>query len=119
MTVRVPWQAGRERGLPAFENGISQADAGSLGRGGHRRMEQISKTTRDRLAAQQNAARQSSAEHIDADMLTAYAENTLAAREREGVMAHLARCTACRELVVLISPDVAELPRHAGAPELA
>jgi hypothetical protein len=75
-------------------------------------MEQISKTMRDRLAAQQNIA-----EHPDADLLTAYAENTLVAREREGVVSHLARCQGCRDLVLLASPEIpATAPMFHDAP---
>src|SRR4051812_32885219 len=75
-------------------------------------MEQISKTMRDRLAAQQNIA-----EHPDADLLTGYAENTLVAREREGVMSHLSRCQGCRDLVLLASPEMpASAPMLHDAP---
>src|SRR5690242_16862644 len=73
-------------------------------------MEQISKTMRDRLAAQQTAS-----DHPDADLLTAYAENTLQNRERDTVMTHLARCKTCRDLALLAAP---ELPAVAPAPSV-
>jgi Photosynthesis system II assembly factor YCF48 len=42
--------------------------------------------------------------HPDADLLTAFAERSLAARERDHVLGHLARCADCREVVVLALP---------------
>jgi photosystem II stability/assembly factor-like uncharacterized protein len=42
--------------------------------------------------------------HPDADLLTAFAEHSLAARERDHVLEHLARCADCREVVVLALP---------------
>jgi hypothetical protein len=42
--------------------------------------------------------------HPDADLLTALAEHSLAARERDQVLEHLARCADCREVVVLALP---------------
>src|SRR5208282_895679 len=43
--------------------------------------------------------------HPDADLLTAFAEQTLSATERDGVLEHLALCGDCREVVVLALPD--------------
>lgn len=37
--------------------------------------------------------------HPDSDELTAFAEGSLLAREREGVLAHLALCVQCREVL--------------------
>lgn len=42
-----------------------------------------------------------SKEHPDPDLLTAFAEGSLLARERESVVAHLARCAECREVLSL------------------
>src|SRR5271168_3001549 len=42
--------------------------------------------------------------HPDADLLTAFAEQSLGESERSGVMEHLARCNDCRELVALALP---------------
>ena len=42
--------------------------------------------------------------HPDADLLTAFAEQSLGESERTGVMEHLARCGDCREVVALALP---------------
>src|SRR5580693_7563183 len=42
--------------------------------------------------------------HPDADLLTAFAEQSLSEAERTGVMEHLARCNDCREVVALALP---------------
>jgi hypothetical protein len=42
--------------------------------------------------------------HPDADLLTAFAERSLAGRERDHVVEHLARCGDCREVVALALP---------------
>jgi hypothetical protein len=42
--------------------------------------------------------------HPDADLLTAFAEQSLTGRERDGVVEHLARCGDCREVVALALP---------------
>ncbi len=42
--------------------------------------------------------------HPDADLLTAFAEQALTGRERDGVVEHLARCGDCREVVALALP---------------
>jgi len=42
--------------------------------------------------------------HIDANLLTAYAEQSLDVRERESVAAHLALCSDCREILFLATP---------------
>jgi hypothetical protein len=48
------------------------------------------------------------AEHPDANLLAAFAEKTLSARERGEVLAHLAQCAACREVVTLTVPEEVE-----------
>jgi len=42
--------------------------------------------------------------HPDADLLTAFAEQSLAGRERDSVVDHLAHCGDCREIVALALP---------------
>jgi photosystem II stability/assembly factor-like uncharacterized protein len=42
--------------------------------------------------------------HPDADLLTAFAEQSLLAPERARVMEHLARCADCREVIALAPP---------------
>jgi hypothetical protein len=46
-----------------------------------------------------------SAQHPDADQLTAFAEQALPAHEREQTLAHLATCAECRRLVFLAQAD--------------
>ena len=46
--------------------------------------------------------------HPDADLLTAFAEQALPDRERDQVLAHLARCADCREVAALAGAAVAE-----------
>lgn len=46
--------------------------------------------------------------HPDADLLSAFAENALPEAERTGVLAHLADCGSCREVVFLSWPEPAE-----------
>lgn len=47
--------------------------------------------------------------HPDADVLTAFAERTLRASERDFVLEHLARCDDCREVVALALPAVEDV----------
>jgi hypothetical protein len=42
--------------------------------------------------------------HPEPDLLIAFGEQTLAKPEREQVIAHLARCSVCREVIALASP---------------
>jgi hypothetical protein len=48
--------------------------------------------------------------HLDADLLTAFAERSLADRERGLVMEHLAACGDCREVVTLALPELETIP---------
>jgi hypothetical protein len=48
-------------------------------------------------------------EHPDSDLLTAFAERSLSATERDGVLHHLAGCGECREIIALALP-AAEIP---------
>src|SRR5271156_2955572 len=76
-------------------------------------MTEVSKIVHGRLRA---ASREEP--HPDANLLTAFAEHALAASEREGVLAHLAVCGECRELVALSLPalDTVTVPNaNAGA----
>lgn len=45
--------------------------------------------------------------HPEADLLTAFAEQSLSATERDAVLEHMARCGDCREIVALALPDAA------------
>ena len=70
--------------------------------------------------AQALAAQKAAGEHPDADVLTAFAEGSLLARERETVMAHLAACAECREVVSLSATEQArELELIAAASPVA
>src|SRR5271156_2716689 len=55
--------------------------------------------------------------HPDADLLTAFAEKSLAGRERGDVLEHLARCRDCRDVVALGLPatEAAVLTRSESA----
>ena len=46
--------------------------------------------------------------HPDADLLTAFAEHSLTARENEQVLAHLATCSDCRDTVALAGSQLVE-----------
>lgn len=63
-------------------------------------MTELPKILEERLRA---AARAPGA-HPEADALAAFAEQALAAAERESVLAHLGLCQECREVVALASP---------------
>jgi hypothetical protein len=65
-------------------------------------MAELPKIVRDRLQSSDEAV-----PHPDADLLTAFAENSLGARERQPVLAHLAHCGECREVVMLAQPALA------------
>jgi hypothetical protein len=61
-------------------------------------MPELPSLLRQRLAATENGETQA---HPDADMLTAYMEQSLAPAESKTVVAHLALCELCREVVAL------------------
>jgi hypothetical protein len=46
--------------------------------------------------------------HLDAELLTALAEQRLTGGERDGVLAHLARCEHCREVAAIAAPEQME-----------
>jgi len=69
-------------------------------------MAQLPKIVRQRLAQQAPAG---SADHPDANLLAAFAENALLERERAAVSAHLAQCADCRgslALAIASQPEV-------------
>ncbi|HLV89280.1 MAG TPA: hypothetical protein VKV39_20010 [Candidatus Sulfotelmatobacter sp.] len=47
----------------------------------------------------------STSAHPDADVLTAFAERSLSVRERTSVMAHISRCSDCRDVIALALPE--------------
>ena len=55
---------------------------------------------RQRLASAKPGA------HPDADLLTAFAEQALSARERDSILQHLSQCSGCREVLFLAAPQV-------------
>ncbi|HLJ76176.1 MAG TPA: zf-HC2 domain-containing protein, partial [Acidobacteriaceae bacterium] len=65
---------------------------------------------------QELARSQTTGPHPDADLLTAFCENTLLARERKEVLAHLAGCAACRTVVHLAEAPASEPVSAAAAP---
>jgi glyoxylase-like metal-dependent hydrolase (beta-lactamase superfamily II) len=80
-------------------------------------MTEVSKIVTDRLRAAELARAASDPSHPNADLLTAFAEQTLSAPEREGLLQHLAACGDCRELIALALPPeaVASTPVAAEA----
>lgn len=65
-------------------------------------MEKLSKFVISRLALRQ----QPLTEHPDADVLATFAEGGLFTQERESVLGHLGQCSACRDVVALLSSEV-------------
>src|ERR1051326_4272919 len=63
-------------------------------------MQSVPKIVRDRLQATTPAVN-----HPDADLLTAFAEQSLPVEERASVLEHLARCGDCRDVVALALPS--------------
>jgi Photosynthesis system II assembly factor YCF48/Putative zinc-finger len=66
---------------------------------------EYSKSVKRGLVHMHAAAQASS--HLDADLLTAFAEQTLTRRERDTVLAHLADCADCRDIIALSVPEQA------------
>src|SRR6185436_11708408 len=56
-----------------------------------------------RLGRRQEMHAPGAGDHLDADELSAYAENVLPAKTRARYTEHLAECSRCRELVVQLS----------------
>lgn len=57
--------------------------------------------------------------HPDAETLTAFAELSLLANEREQVLAHIAVCSRCREVVFLVQQAATEEPMKASSPAVS
>jgi len=66
-------------------------------------MEQLPQSVRDQLARSQG----SYSDHLDADQLTAFAENSVTSAERDRILGHLAHCSECREILFLSHPETA------------
>jgi photosystem II stability/assembly factor-like uncharacterized protein len=64
-------------------------------------MQDVPKIVRARLQRPTPATTEA---HPDADLLTAFAEHTLAGNERDHLLEHIARCSDCREVVALALP---------------
>src|SRR5450755_2508354 len=79
-------------------------------------MTEVPKIVYDRLRAAQTLpfARPDQA-HPDADSLSAFAERSLSATERDGVLHHLTSCGECREIVALALPAVVAPLRPAAS----
>jgi hypothetical protein len=75
-------------------------------------MTEVPKIVHERLRA---ASREQG--HPDANQLTAFAEQALTPTERDGVLAHLAACRDCRELISVALPaaDAVAIPIADGA----
>lgn len=54
--------------------------------------------------------------HPDPDLLTAFGENALSAKERRQIVEHLSICADCREIVFLAQPEVT-IPQTVLAPK--
>jgi hypothetical protein len=74
-------------------------------------MEQVPKIVQQRL---RNTARPEV--HLDADLLTAFAENLLGERDRTEVLGHLAECAVCRETVALANAAKNDAPEVSPVP---
>ena len=72
-------------------------------------MPELSNLLRQRLGAAEKGAVARPDGHPDADTLTAYVERLLPEGERQKVLTHLATCGACRDVVALSQPQLAEL----------
>jgi hypothetical protein len=68
-----------------------------------------------KFAAQRLRASDPPGEHPSADLLAAFAEQALAAQEREKLLAHLAACDNCRAVVWCALPE-SEAPQQVLAP---
>ena len=63
-------------------------------------MEQLPNIVRERLKVP------APGDHPDADILTAFAEQSLPERERAGVLLHVSRCAECRDVLALAVPPI-------------
>ncbi len=59
-------------------------------------------------------------EHVDANILAAFAERNLPAPERELVLNHLSQCAECREVaafIIPVEPETAAVPARVASPK--
>src|ERR1700685_559337 len=70
-------------------------------------MNEVPKIVHQRLRVATPAREMLEQTHPDADVLTAFSEQALAASEREDVLQHLALCADCRDVVALALPEMA------------
>ena len=79
-------------------------------------MIEVPKIVHDRLQTDLPAQAESAKSHPEADLLTAFAEQALSTPERDVVLAHLALCENCREVVALALPaaDLASASNTVG-----
>ena len=75
-------------------------------------MPELSTLLRQRLRATEDRSLQ----HPDPDTLNAYIEEVLPAHERERVFEHISRCSPCREIVALATPDAVLTAEEQTAP---
>jgi hypothetical protein len=75
-------------------------------------MAELPKIVRSRLAEQRYADQA----HPDANLLAAFAEQTLLKRERGAISAHLAQCAECREALALATGSQPAAERAPAAP---
>lgn len=66
-------------------------------------MAEVPQIVRERLKGQQT---DSTTEHPDANLFSAFAEHKLTDRERLGVLQHLSQCAECRDVVARVAPEV-------------
>jgi hypothetical protein len=69
-------------------------------------MKGVPKIARRRLQVANEASAQTNQFHPDAALLAAFAEQSLARRERLAVFDHLAQCADCRDVVFLAAPHI-------------
>jgi len=78
-------------------------------------MTEVPKIVYDRLQAALRGRALPEQAHPDADLLTAFAEQALAAAERDGVLEHLALCGDCREVIAVALPVADSVAAPAAA----
>jgi hypothetical protein len=78
-------------------------------------MTELPKIAHDRLREASRDRGAPGQTHPDADLLTAFAEQTLLEAERDGVFEHLALCKDCRDVIALALPPTDNY--HAAEPE--
>ncbi len=67
--------------------------------------------------ARAHLQRPPNSDHLDADLLTAFAEQSLPPRERQQVLEHLSRCAQCREIAVLAGAEPEDAEETLGERE--